>query len=253
MPTFGPILAGRIALVTGGGGGIGSALGRGLAACGARVVVVGMNLAKVQLTADAIVTDGGIADAFMVDVRDSHACRALAQRVAAEVGAVSVLVNNAGIIRYATLDDPHVGEAWTDVIETNLSGPFNMARAFIEPLKATRGAIVNIASIASFVDTRNTVAYSASKGGLRSLTVALARELGPHGIRVNTVAPGVVNTSMAPSARDPERLARLLPRVPLGRIAEPVDMVGPVAFLASEMAGYVTGATLVVDGGYLTN
>jgi len=242
----------QVALVTGGGAGIGAALARGLAGHGADVIVVGPRLAGLQAVADDIRRSGRRAWAFGHDVADRAACYALAARVGQEVGQVSILVNNAGIIRYATMDDPAVDQAWTDVVQTNLGGAFNMVRAFLEPLKATRGAVINLASIAAFIYTNNTVAYTASKGGVRSLTVAMARELGAHGVRVNAIAPGVVNTKMSPSAQDPQRLEIVLKRVPLGRIGQPEDIVGPVVFLASALAAYVTATTLVVDGGYLT-
>jgi NAD(P)-dependent dehydrogenase (short-subunit alcohol dehydrogenase family) len=242
----------QVALVTGGGAGIGAALALGLAAHGADVIVAGPKLAPLQAVADDIRRAGGRAWAFVHDVSDRAACHALAARVGQEAGSVSILVNNAGIIRYATMDDPAVEQAWTDIVQTNLGGAFNMVRAFLEPLKANRGVVINLASIAAFVYTNNTVAYTASKGGVRSLTVAMARELGVHGIRVNAIAPGAVNTKMSPSAQDPEKLQLLLKRVPLGRIGQPQDVVGPAVFLASSMASYVTGTTLVVDGGYLT-
>lgn len=248
----GGLLQDRLALVTGGGTGIGAAVAHGLAGHGASVIVVGQRLFKVQAVADAIREAGGRAWAYAHDVADRAAGPALAERIAQDAGQVSILVNNAGVIRYATMDDPAVDQAWTDVIQTNLSGSFNMVRAFLAQLKATRGAVVNVASIAAFVYTNNTVAYTASKGGVRSLTVAMARELGPHGIRVNAIAPGAVNTTMSPSAQDERKLEILLKRVPMGRIGQPEDMAGPVAFLASDMAAYITGTTLVVDGGYLT-
>jgi NAD(P)-dependent dehydrogenase (short-subunit alcohol dehydrogenase family) len=247
------LLRQQIALVTGGGGGIGAAIARGLADHGAAVVVVGTTLNKLQHSVDDIALRGGRAWAYTLDVADGAACQRLARQVGRDVGPVSILVNNAGVIRYATLEDPEVDPAWSEVIGTNLTGPFNMVRAFLEPLKATRGTVINVGSIAGFIYTNNTVAYTASKGGLHALTAAMARELGVHGIRVNAVAPGAVNTSMSPSASDANRLASLLKRVPLGRIGQPDDIAGPVVFLASAMSAYVTGATLVVDGGYLTN
>jgi NAD(P)-dependent dehydrogenase (short-subunit alcohol dehydrogenase family) len=246
------LLKGRLALVTGAGSGIGAALARGLAAHGAEVIAAGPPGAGLDRTVAAIAEAGGRAWAKTVDVSVAESCRALAEEVGRDAGEVAILVNNAGVIHYATLDDPGVEAAWRSTIEVNLSGPFNMARAFLGPLKATRGAIVNIASIAGFIYTNNTAGYSASKGGVRMLTVALARELGPHGVRVNAVAPGSINTPMSPSSSDPERRAALERRVALGRIGQPEDMVGPVVFLASHMAAYVTGTTLVADGGYLT-
>ncbi len=253
MTTTVPLLQGDIALVTGAGSGIGAAVARGLAAHGARVVAVGTTLNKVRETQQAIEAEGGQAWSYLLDVREREQCRALAARVASEVGPVSVLVNNAGVIRYAALDEADVDQAWEDVIETNLSGPFHMVRALLGQLKATRGRVINLSSIAASIYTHNTVGYSASKGGVRSLTVAMARELGGHGIRVNAIAPGAVATGMSPSAQDPVKLAALARRVPLGRIGQPQDMVGPVVFLASSLSAYVTGETLVVDGGYLTN
>jgi NAD(P)-dependent dehydrogenase (short-subunit alcohol dehydrogenase family) len=247
------LLKGQLALVTGGGKGIGAGVAQGLAAHGATVIVVGTTLASLNETVAAIEGAGGRAHAYVVDVSDLAACKGLAEQVGRECGNVSILVNNAGVIRYASMESDEVERAWDEVVQTNLSGAFHMARAFLPQLKATRGCIVNLSSIAAFIYTSNTVAYSASKGGIRSLTVALARELGPHGIRVNAVAPGAVATRMSPSAGDEQRMAALARRVPLGRIGQPEDIAGPVVFLASPMAAYVTGTTLVVDGGYLTN
>jgi NAD(P)-dependent dehydrogenase (short-subunit alcohol dehydrogenase family) len=247
------LLQGRIALVTGGGTGIGAAVAKGLAAHGASVVVAGPSMESLQSTAGEIKSAGGQAWAYLLDVSDSASCQALAKKIAEDVGSVAILVNNAGVIRYAAMDSAEVQQAWSDVMEVNLSGPFNMAHAFLDQLKSTRGAIVNVSSIAAFIYTNNTVAYSASKGGIRSLTVALAKELGEHGIRVNAIAPGAINTTMSPSAQDEVKRANLVRRVPLGRIGEPEDLIGPISFLASDMAAYVTGQTLVVDGGYLTN
>lgn len=246
-------LAGRIALVTGAGSGIGSGIARGLALHGASVVITGRTESSLRETVEHIESAGGAAWAYPVDVTDFAACATVAERIAEEVGDVSILVNNAGVIEYATIDAPEIESVWRRVIDTNLSGPFNMVRALLPQLKATRGAIINIGSIAGLVSTSNTVGYSASKGGLHMLTVALAKELGKDGIRVNTIAPGAINTGMSPSSSDEARRAALIRRVPLARIGEPEDLVGPVVFLASPLAAYITGATLLVDGGYLTS
>jgi NAD(P)-dependent dehydrogenase (short-subunit alcohol dehydrogenase family) len=246
------LLENRIALVTGGGTGLGAAIASGLSDQGASVVVAGPDMAPLHKTVAAIEAKGGKGWAYALDVCDRAACHALAQRVAAEAGDVSILINNAGIIRYATMDDPAVDAAWDDVMDVNLSGQFNVARAFLAPLKATRGAIVNLSSVNAFNYTNNTVAYSASKGGVLSLTVAMSRELGPFGIRVNAIAPGPMNTSMSPTSSDPSRRAMVERRVALGRIGEPEELVGPVVFFVSGMSSYVTGTTLLVDGGYLT-
>ena len=141
---------------------------------------------------------------------------------------------------------------WQRVLDVNLNGVFNVTYAFLGALRETRGTIVNIASVASFIGISNTLGYSPSKGGVKSLTQALARELAPDGIRVNAIAPGVIATAMTESTRnDPERLAGFMSRTPLGRVGQPEELAGPVAFLVSDMASYVNGVTLPVDGGFL--
>ncbi|KPQ05403.1 MAG: 3-oxoacyl-[acyl-carrier protein] reductase [Rhodobacteraceae bacterium HLUCCA12] len=249
--TITPLLNGRLAVVTGASGGIGRALTTGLAAHGAHVIAAGRKLSALQAVADDIAASGGRASAEVVDVADADSCRAFAARVA-RVGQVSVLVNNAGVIETAAMDSDAVEAAWNRTIGVNLGGTFNMVHALLEPLVATRGSVVNFSSIAAHLYTGNTVGYTASKGGISSLTVALARELGPKGVRVNAVSPGVVATGMSNSLKDPEKLKVLERRVALGRIGQPEDMVGPVVFLASSMSEYVTGTTLVADGGYTT-
>ena len=246
------LLKGRIALVTGAGTGIGAGISVGLAQHGATVIVTGRTLESLQETVDVIESGGGWAHAYQFDIADPKACLTAANRIESEVGQVSVLVNNAGIIHYADVDHPSVMNAWKESMDTNLSGPFNMMMAFLGQLRATRGSVINIASIAAFIYTSNTVGYSASKGGVRMLTVAMARELGKDGVRVNAIAPGAINTIMSPAASDEKRMTALKRRVPLQRIGQPEDLVGPVVFLASDMSAYVTGTTLVVDGGYLT-
>jgi len=129
---------------------------------------------------------------------------------------------------------------------------FNVTHAFLPALRARRGNIINLGSIASFVGVADTLGYSPSKGGVKLLTQALARELGRDGVRVNAIAPGVIETTMTEATRsDPARLAGFLGRTPIGRVGQPDELVGPVVFLASAMASYVNGATLPVDGGFL--
>jgi len=134
----------------------------------------------------------------------------------------------------------------------NLNGSFNMIHAFLGALRATRGVIINVGSIASFAGVGATLGYSPSKGGVKMMTQAMARDLAPDGIRVNAIAPGVIETPMTQYTRDdPGRLASFMQRIPLGRVGQPEDLVGPAVFLASPMAEYVTGVSLPVDGGYL--
>ncbi|MFM6991816.1 MAG: SDR family NAD(P)-dependent oxidoreductase [Rhodoferax sp.] len=246
------LLKGRLAFVTGAGSGIGAALAKGLAAHGASVIVAGRTTATLTSTVDAIKAAGGVAQACVLDVSDGQACTKAAERIGREIGDVSIVVNAAGVIRDARFDSPGAREAWNELMAINLSGPFNVALAFLPQLRRTRGSVVNIGSIAGFIYTSNTPAYSASKGGLHMLTVALARELGPDGIRVNAVAPGAIATAMT-DVSDERKMKALARRAALGRPGSPDEMVGPVVFLASEMSTYVTGTVVVADGGYLTN
>jgi NAD(P)-dependent dehydrogenase (short-subunit alcohol dehydrogenase family) len=246
------LLAGKRALVTGAGQGNGRAIALGLAAHGADIVASDIDLAGAERTAAELCASGGNAFAFRLDVTDAAACQALAQTIAREVGDISILINNAGIIIREGLDSPRAAENWRRVLDVNLTGVFNVTHAFLPALRKTRGAIVNLGSIASFVGVGDTLGYAPSKGGVKLLTQALARDLARDGIRVNAIAPGVIETAMTEVTRnDPMRLASFVGRTPLGRVGQPEELVGPVVFLVSEMASYVSGVTLPVDGGFL--
>lgn len=251
MTTRNGCLAGQRVLLTGAAGGIGRGLALGLAAHGADLVLAGRTRAALDEVAEELRATGASATVETVDIEDRASCAEMARRIEA-TGPITVLVNNAGVIEIAPIDSDDVDAVWDRVVGTNLTGAFNMVRAVMDQLVKARGSIINVTSITADVYTNNTVGYSASKGGLRSLTMALSRELGPKGVRVNAVAPGVIATRMSTSLKDPEKLRRLEARVSLGRIGQPQDIAGPVAFLASDMAAYVTGTTLVVDGGYTT-
>jgi len=243
------LLDGRIALVTGAGSGIGEAIALAMAAAGARIVSVDINVGAAVRVAKAV---GGDAVGLVCDVTDRPSCDALAATVGRDVGAVSVLVNNAGIIRRGQVTDPNTRRDWDDTLAVNLDGPYNMVTAFLDQLRETKGAIVNIGSIQSFVALPNSAAYTTSKGGVRMLTKALAIELSPLGIRVNAIGPGFTATPLNADARqNAEYMANFTGRIPLGRIGTPEDIAQPAVFLASDMARYITGVTLPVDGGYL--
>lgn len=246
------LLRGKLALVTGAGQGNGRALALGLAAAGARVVATDVQADKARHTTDAIIAAGGEAWSHVLDVTDSEACAAVAAQVQLEVGPIDVLVNNAGILIREGIDSPRAAENWKRVLDVNLNGSFNMIHAFLGALRATRGVIINVGSIASFAGVGATLGYSPSKGGVKMMTQAMARDLAPDGIRVNAIAPGVIETPMTQYTRDdPGRLGNFMQRIPLGRVGQPEDLVGPAVFLASPMAEYVTGVSLPVDGGYL--
>ncbi|MBR1204006.1 glucose 1-dehydrogenase [Bradyrhizobium sp. AUGA SZCCT0051] len=246
------LLAGKRALVTGAAHGNGRAIALGLAAHGADVVVADIDRAGVEQTAADIRQRGRAAWSFELDVTDAEACSALAQGVAREVGPIAILVNNAGIIIREGICSPRAQENWRRVLDVNLTGTFNVTHAFLPALRETRGTIINLGSIASFLGVADTLGYAPSKGGVKLLTQALARELAADGIRVNAIAPGVIETAMTEATRnDPARLAGFLGRTPLGRVGQPEELAGPVVFLASELASYVNGVTLPVDGGFL--
>ncbi len=243
------LLDGRIALITGAGSGIGEAIAWAMAEAGAQVVAVDVNSEAANRTATAI---GGAATGYACDVTDRAAYDSLAGTVRRDIGAISVLVNNAGIIRRGQVADPDTRRNWDATLAVNLDGPYNMVTAFLDQLRETRGAIVNIGSIQSFVALPNSAAFTTWKGGVRLLTKALAIELGPMGIRVNAIGPGFTATPLNADARqDAEYMANFTGRIPLGRIGSPEDIAAPAVFLASDMARYITGVTLPVDGGYL--
>jgi NAD(P)-dependent dehydrogenase (short-subunit alcohol dehydrogenase family) len=243
------LLDGRVALITGAGSGIGEAIAHAMAEAGARIIVLDIDGAAAERTTAAI---GRGAASFACDVTDRSGCDRLAAEVRNRTGAISILVNNAGIIRRGTVTEPNSRADWDATLAVNLDGPYNMVTAFLDQLRETKGSIINIGSIQSFVALPNSAAYTTSKGGVRMLTKALAIELSPLGIRVNAIGPGFTATPLNAKAReDPAYMANFTNRIPLGRIGTPEDIAGPAVFLASDMARYITGVTLPVDGGYL--
>jgi NAD(P)-dependent dehydrogenase (short-subunit alcohol dehydrogenase family) len=246
------LLRDSLFLVTGAGQGNGRAIAAGVAAAGAGVIIPDVRQDTAESAAEEIRASGGKASAYQLDVTDAAACTELAKRVQVEVGPTNVVVNNAGIIIRETIDSPRAHENWRRVLDVNVNGIFNVVHAWLPALRQTRGNIINVASIASFVGVGSTLGYSPSKGAVKLFTQALARDLAPDGIRVNAIAPGVIETPMTASTReDPNRLAGFMTRTPLGRVGQPEELIGPVIFLASSMASYVNGVILPVDGGYL--
>jgi 3-oxoacyl-[acyl-carrier protein] reductase len=252
------LLQNQIAVVTGSGSGIGRAIALGYACEGANVAVLDINGEAAAKTAADIHNAGGEAQHFILDVTDRMACRAIAAKVASDVGAVSILVNNAGINRRNafTADAEAVIKDWQDILAINLNGVFNVTHAFLAPLRAGKGRIVNIASIQSFMHVRtpNSPAYTTSKHGVLGFTRALAAELGKDGVRVNAIGPGFIETPLNEKVRatNPELVKIFLDHIPLGRAGKPDDIVGPAIFLASDLAAYVTGSIVMADGGYRT-
>lgn len=246
------LLQGRLALVTGAGQGNGRAIAKGLAKAGAGVVVTDINADAAARVAGEIVESGGKAWHYRLDVSELDDCIALAAAVEAEVGSVDLLVNNAGIIVREGLDSPKVAANLQRTLDVNVMGTFHPIHAWRQSLRATKGTVVNVASIAASIGIPGVVGYSPSKGAVKQLTQALAVELAKDGVRVNAIAPGVIETPMTAATREsPEKLDRFMSRTPMARVGQPEELIGPVVFLASPMASYVTGVTLPVDGGFL--
>jgi NAD(P)-dependent dehydrogenase (short-subunit alcohol dehydrogenase family) len=247
-------LSGRTALVTGGGRGIGRHLALGLAEAGADVFVASRKLAPCEETARAIDALGRRGRALQCDVGDPDSVAALAAAVLEETPRLDILVNNAGVVWGApTLDYPLAG--WDKVFAVNVRGLWllsqHVARHMVE---AGGGSIIHVSSISGMRGDREqdqpAIAYNASKGAVLTLTKDMAVKLAPHGVRVNGIAPGPFRTDMmAHVSTDEDTLRAFHERVPLGRSGEEDDVKGAVVFLASEAARFVTGHTLVVDGG----
>jgi NAD(P)-dependent dehydrogenase (short-subunit alcohol dehydrogenase family) len=251
-----PLLQNHIAVITGGGSGIGRAIANGYAREGARVVLLDRDEKAAAEAAKEIRDAGAKAESFALDVANRDNCVAMAKQIADKVGQVSILVNNAGIVRrngmLGAADD--VIKDWEDIIAINLTGVFNVTHALLAPLRAAKGRIVNIGSIQSFVHVRtpSSPAYTAAKHGVLGFTRALAAELGKHGVRVNAIGPGLIETPLnaAVRANDPALVKIFLDHTPLGRAGKPEDIVGPAIFLASDLSAYVTGSIVMADGGY---
>jgi len=241
-------LNGQIALVTGGGGGIGRATALRLAACGADVAVMARSLDKCEAVAEEIRAASRRALAVKGDIADAGEVKAAVERVAAELGAVSILVNNAAITRDGLMlrmkrDD------WDAVINTNLSGVFITTQAVLPMMtRARKGRIINLTSVVAQMGNAGQVNYISAKAGLIGFTKAVAREYASRNITVNAVAPGFIETPMTAALNETARTA-MLDQIPLKRPGTDADVAHAVAFLASDEAGYITGQVINVNGG----
>jgi NAD(P)-dependent dehydrogenase (short-subunit alcohol dehydrogenase family) len=244
--------SGKIALVTGGGNGIGAATCRALAAAGARVAVLDRDAAAAERVAAQITGRNGHAVAYALDVSDRDAFARLTEGITEASGGIDILVNGAGTTVRRTIGEMRA-EDWDRVIAVNLTGAFNGIRAVLPHMRARGGgAIVNIASIAGLrISFGGTANYSASKAGLLGLTRHAAYELAPDGIRVNAVCPGPTATGFGGATPTDESKAVRARKIPLGRMCEPEDIADPILFLAGDGARMITGVALTVDGGVL--
>jgi 3(or 17)beta-hydroxysteroid dehydrogenase len=251
-------LEGKIALVTGGARGIGRATCLRFAAEGALVLVSDLDLEAAREVAATIETSGGRAEALALDVTDEAAWAALIATVAGRHGRLDVLVNNAGIVLPGNAEEATLAD-WRSTQAVNGEGVFLGTRAAIELMKAGGGSIINLSSIEGLIGEPKTAAYNYSKGGVRIFTKSAALYCASqgYGIRVNSVHPGFIATELVeralasvPEAEAQAMVERVLHETPLGHMGEPIDIANACLFLASDESRYMTGAELVIDGGY---
>lgn len=246
-------LDGTVAIVTGGGRGIGRAIAVELSKAGATVVPSARSTNEIESVAEEIRSSGGTALAVSADVTDPRAISELIERTTTEFGGIDVVVNNAGFNPDDALGRPEdlTHESFERVLDVNLNGAYQVTAAAADRLfENDGGAVINVASVGGVVGLPRQHPYVASKHGLVGLTKSMSLDWAPD-IRVNAIAPGYVSTDLTEELEENERLrSSILERTPLDRFADPAEIAGPAVFLASDAASYVTGAVLAVDGGW---
>lgn len=241
-------IEGKLALITGGGAGIGLEIARCMISSGASVVITGRTESRLKEAVDYL---GGNAHYVVNDVTKLEHLEGLAEKVESEFGPIDILVNNAGInMKKPALEVSD--EEFSRIIETNLTAVFSLTRVIGKRMvKRQQGSIIMISSMAAYYGIDRVVAYASSKSGLEGMVRVLASDLSKFNVRVNAVAPGFIETNMMSTAlgSDPDRMNKALNRTPMGKFGKPEDIGWSVVFLASEAAAYITGVSLRVDGG----
>jgi 3-oxoacyl-[acyl-carrier protein] reductase len=239
----------RIAIVTGAGQGIGRALALGLVREGAKVVIAEINAKNAIAVKQEIDAGGGTAIALQTDVSDESSVQAMVGDSLRQCGSVDILINNAGIFPVSSVEDM-LEEDWDRVIGTNLIGAFLCSRAVAATfLQQGSGRVISITSGRAFQGAKNAAHYAASKAGIIGFSKSLALELAPRHITVNVICPGITDTAQPRGHQSEEQIYAQAQKVPLGRIGQPEDLVGAAVFLASDAAAFITGQTLIVNGG----
>lgn len=241
-------LKNRIAIITGAGQGIGRAIALGFAREGARIVLADLNEENAAKVKDEIIASGGNALAFRTDVSDEQSVEATIKNAFGEFGRFDILVNNAGIFPTSAVEEMRE-EEWDRVIGTNLIGTFLCTKAVVNKmLQQDSGRIISITSGRAFQGAKNGAHYAASKAGIIGFSKSLALELAPR-ITVNVICPGITDTAQPRGHQTEEQIYAQGEKIPLGRIGQTEDLVGPAIFLASDAAGFITGQTVLVNGG----
>jgi NAD(P)-dependent dehydrogenase (short-subunit alcohol dehydrogenase family) len=244
------LLEGKCAIVTGAGQGIGRALAKGLAEQGVRVVIAELNGENGERVAKDIEAAGGIARAIATDVSNEESVAGMVAKTLREFGTIDVLINDAAIFPASSVAEMKTDE-WEKVLRTNLTGTFFCCRAVMPAMKNKRsGRIINFTSGRALQGSKHGAHYAASKGGIIGFTKSLALELASHGITVNSICPGAIDTPQPKAhVKDEAEFYAKAKKIPLGRVGQPEDLVGAALFLASDWSSYVTGQMIVVNGG----
>jgi NAD(P)-dependent dehydrogenase (short-subunit alcohol dehydrogenase family) len=239
----------RVAIVTGAAQGIGKALALGLSREGAKLVIADIHQDNAIAVKDEICATGAMALAILTDVSDEMSVEAMVEQCVEEFGKIDILINNAGIFPVSSVEDMQE-EEWDHVIGTNLVGAFLSSKAVVSKLiEQESGRIISISSGRAFQGAKNAAHYASSKAGIIGFSKALALELAPHRITVNVICPGITDTAQPRGHQSEEQIYAQAQKIPLGRIGQPEDLVGTAVFLASDAAAFITGQTIIVNGG----